>query len=184
MVFSDLKFWPFFLLVLAGVILNRYYWKSLRLQNLLYLVSSYYFYAQWDWRFLSLLVLSTCFDFTAAWMVEHDPRNRTRWLMVTIVGNLGLLGFFKYYNFFVTEAVAALAGIGIHASASTLNVIFPVGISFYTFQTMTYTLDVYRGQMKASRDLLAFASYVAFFPQLVAGPIERASNLLPQFSSL
>ena len=181
MVFSDLEFLPFFLVVLGAIVLNHYTWKSLRLQNLIYLAGSYYFYAQWDWRFLSLLIISTILDFIVGWQVEHDPRNRKRWLALSITGNLGILGFFKYYNFFVTEAVAGLESLGIHASPSTLNVILPVGISFYTFQTMTYALDVYRGQMKASRSLLEFATYVAFFPQLVAGPIERASHLLPQF---
>ena len=181
MVFSDLEFLPFFLVVLGAIVLNHYTWKSLRLQNWIYLASSYYFYAQWDWRFLSLLIISTILDFIVGWQVEHDPRNRKRWLALSITGNLGILGFFKYYNFFVTEAVAGLESLGIHASPSTLNVILPVGISFYTFQTMTYALDVYRGQMKASRSLLEFATYVAFFPQLVAGPIERASHLLPQF---
>ncbi len=184
MVFSDLEFLPFFLVVLGAIILNRHTWKSLRLQNLIYLASSYYFYAQWDWRFLSLLIISTVLDFVVGRKLESDPQNRRRWLALSITGNLGMLGFFKYYNFFVTEAVAALGELGVHASASTLNVILPVGISFYTFQTMTYALDIYRGRLKPTRDLLAFASYVAFFPQLVAGPIERAAHLLPQFTRL
>ncbi|MFO1402735.1 MAG: MBOAT family O-acyltransferase [Steroidobacteraceae bacterium] len=184
MVFSDLAFLPFFLVVFGAIVLNRYTWKSLRAQNLLYVAASYYFYAQWDWRFLSLLIISTLLDYIVGWQIEHDARHRRRWLALSVTGNLGILGFFKYYNFFVSEAVAGLQSLGIHASAPALNIILPVGISFYTFQTMTYALDIYRGQMKATRDLVAFATYVAFFPQLVAGPIERAANLLEQFERL
>jgi D-alanyl-lipoteichoic acid acyltransferase DltB (MBOAT superfamily) len=183
-IFTDTKFWLFFIVVVVGVVLNQRLLRSVRLQNLFLLCCSYYFYAQWDWRFLSLIVISTTVDFIAGGKIFDSPRRARRWLTLSIVVNLGILGFFKYFDFFITEAVAGLNALGISGSATTLNIILPVGISFYTFQTMTYALDIYRGQMKPTRDPVAFAAYVAFFPQLVAGPIERAQNLLPQFSKL
>lgn len=184
MIFTDPKFWAFFVVVLSAVLFNYRIWRSVRVQNLILLVSSYYFYAQWDWRFLSLIVISTLVDFLAGSKIANDERNKRSWLLLSVCTNLGILGFFKYFDFFVTEAVIGLNALGIETSVWTLNIILPVGISFYTFQTMTYTLDIYRGQLKPTRDLLAFAAYVAFFPQLVAGPIERASNLLHQFNRL
>lgn len=158
--------------------------KSITLQNVILLASSYYFYAQWDWRFLSLIAISTVVDFVCAARMVRDGASRKTWLIVSLATNLGILGFFKYYDFFITEAVTGLNAIGIDASASTLRIILPVGISFYTFQTLTYTIDVFRGHLKPTRNFLSFATFVAFFPQLVAGPIERAANLLPQFDKL
>lgn len=164
------------------------YWfvvqRNLKVQNLFVLVISYIFYGWWDWRFLSLIAFSTIVDYTVGVYMEKSSSKskRKRLLIVSLIVNLGLLGFFKYYNFFVDSWVAAFDSIGISMSTSTLSIILPVGISFYTFQTLSYTIDVYRGNLKPSKNLINFAAYVAFFPQLVAGPIERATNLLPQFS--
>ncbi len=156
---------------------------GLRAQNLWLLIASYIFYGWWDWRFLFLLFGTTLNDYLVGLGLERveSPTRRRALLMLSIGVNLGVLGFFKYYNFFVTSFVDAFAGIGIHLSAPTLRVILPVGISFYTFQALTYTVAVYRRQMQPTRDPIAFFAYVAFFPQLVAGPIERAVHLLPQF---
>lgn len=162
------------------------YWfvsnRSLKLQNLLLLVASYIFYGWWDYRFLSLIALSTIVDFITGQRI-HRSRNqkmRKSWLAVSVVFNLGLLGFFKYYNFFTQSLVEALAGLGLNIEPWSLSIILPIGISFYTFQTMSYSIDIFRAQLKPTNDLIGFAAFVAFFPQLVAGPIERASNLLPQ----
>jgi D-alanyl-lipoteichoic acid acyltransferase DltB (MBOAT superfamily) len=184
LVFSDSQFWWFFLIVVVMIAAAARTVRSITFQNTILLVSSYYFYAQWDWRFLSLIAVSTLVDYTCAMQMVRDEARKKSWLLVSLIANLGILGFFKYYDFFITEAVTGLNAIGIQANASTLRIILPVGISFYTFQTLTYTIDVYRGQLKPTRDLLSFATFVAFFPQLVAGPIERAANLLPQFNSL
>jgi D-alanyl-lipoteichoic acid acyltransferase DltB (MBOAT superfamily) len=160
--------------------------RHLRLQNGLLLVASYAFYGYWDWRFLGLLALSTVVDYAIALMMtrsrERSGASRPpRWLLLASLGvNLGILGFFKYYNFFVASAAAALQGLGLEANLPLLKLVLPVGISFYTFQTIAYTYSVYKGEVPATRDFVAFAVYVAYFPQLVAGPIERASRLLPQ----
>ncbi len=168
------------------VIVLPLYWRiaSVRLQNVLILVSSYVFYGWWNQTFLLLIALSTFVDFAVAKAIEasDDPARRKRLVIISAVTNLGILGIFKYFNFFIDSAVTGLQALGLEANAPLLNVLLPVGISFYTFQTLAYTIDVYRGKMKAEHDLLNFACYVAFFPQLVAGPIERASHLLPQFS--
>lgn len=163
------------------------YWfvfnKQLKVQNFLILVSSYIFYGWWDYRFLALIVLSTLIDYIVALRLSNtqEARNRKFWLFVSIVFNVGVLVFFKYYNFFLDSWIAAFENIGYHLDPWTLSVILPVGISFYTFQTMSYTIDVYRNKLAPTRDFIAFGAFVSFFPQLVAGPIERASNLLPQF---
>lgn len=163
------------------------YWfaahKNLRLQNLLIVVASYVFYGWWDWRFLSLILFSTVVDFSVGWQLSRTDHLKTRRLLlwISILVNLGLLGFFKYYNFFLDNFVTAFSFFGAEISARSLNIILPVGISFYTFQTLSYTIDVYKKQLQPTRDFIAFSAFVSFFPQLVAGPIERASNLLPQF---
>lgn len=163
------------------------YWfvfkNQLRAQNVLLLVASYIFYGWWDWRFLSLIIASTFLDyFIAIQLGKTDiSKNRKLLLGISLVGNLGMLGFFKYYNFFVASWIEAWSSVGITMEASTLNIILPVGISFYTFQTLSYTIDVYRKEMQPTKNFIDFAAFVTFFPQLVAGPIERASHLLPQF---
>src|SRR5690606_7016435 len=163
------------------------YWfvfaRSLDRQNLLLLLASYVFYGWWDWRFLSLIALSTLVDYGVGMRLGKTsaPAKRKALLWVSIGANIGLLGFFKYYNFFVDSWVEAWASLGVTMQAATLHIILPVGISFYTFQTLSYTLDVYRNKIPPTRNLMQFAAFVSFFPQLVAGPIERAANLLPQF---
>jgi len=163
------------------------YWfvfqKNLRVQNLLLLISSYVFYGWWDYRFLSLIFLSTVVDYFMGLKIHGSKTKKEKksFLWVSILFNLGLLGFFKYFNFFIDSWIDLLGVIGYeYQSTWTLNVILPVGISFYTFQTMSYSLDIYHGKLKPTKDFISFASFVSFFPQLVAGPIERASNLLPQ----
>lgn len=164
------------------------YWfvanKNLKLQNLLIVVASYIFYGWWDWRFLSLIFFSTLVDYLVglALSKEDDQRKRKLFLWTSITTNLGLLGFFKYYNFFLENFTKAFSLFGMEIQSSSLNIILPVGISFYTFQTLSYTIDIYRRKLEPSRDFIAFAAFVSFFPQLVAGPIERATNLLPQFT--
>ncbi|GMV94407.1 MAG: O-acyltransferase [Candidatus Hydrogenedentota bacterium] len=168
-----------------AIVLPVYYSLSHRWQNRFLVVASYVFYGYWDWRFLGLLALSTCIDYFVALGLDasHDQRRRKSLLLVSICANLGILGFFKYFDFFVESASTLLTSAGLNVNAPLLEIILPVGISFYTFQTLAYTIDVYRGEQKATRDLWAFALYVSYFPQLVAGPIERASRLLPQIQA-
>lgn len=163
------------------------YWliprHRLRAQNVFVLVVSYIFYGWWDWRFLTLIFISSLIDFLIGLGLLRtlNPAGRKVLLAVTLATNLGLLGFFKYFNFFVDSFVELLHWSGFEAHRSTLRIILPVGISFYTFQALSYTIDVYRRQLQPRTDPIAFFAYVSFFPQLVAGPIERAANLLPQF---
>ncbi len=178
---------PEFLLFLP--IVFGLYWfvtqRNLKAQNLLLLVASYVFYGWWDWRFLGLIALSTIVDFLVGIRIEEAPdkARKKRWLWVSLAVNLGILGYFKYANFFIENWISAWDSLGVTMHASTLQVILPVGISFYTFQTLSYSIDIYRGNLKATRDPVAFGAFVSFFPQLVAGPIERATNLLPQITS-
>ena len=163
------------------------YWfianKNLKLQNLLIVVASYFFYGWWDWKFLSLILFSTVVDYSIGRSLERVVNQRKRKLLLwsSILVNLGFLGFFKYYNFFLDNFVQAFSFFGSEIKVSSLNIILPVGISFYTFQTLSYTIDVYRKNLKPTNDFIAFSAFVSFFPQLVAGPIERATHLLPQF---
>src|SRR5690554_2147870 len=163
------------------------YWfvfnKNLKKQNLLIVIASYVFYGWWDWRFLSLIVFSTIVDFLISNLLvkKYSSLQRKLLLWTSISVNLGFLGFFKYYNFFADNFVEAFKLFGNELNVSTLNIILPVGISFYTFQTLSYTIDVYKRKLEPTNDFIAFSAFVSFFPQLVAGPIERATNLLPQF---
>lgn len=162
------------------------YWfvfqKSLSKQNLLILLVSYFFYAWWDWRFLFLLAFSTFLDYFSGLKIEQAKTNaRSKfWLILSIGINLGFLGFFKYYNFFVKELTAAIADAGIVINPWTLKVILPVGISFYTFHGLSYIIDVYKKRIPAEKNFVEYAVFVSYFPLLVAGPIERATHLLPQ----
>ncbi|SVE09579.1 uncharacterized protein METZ01_LOCUS462433, partial [marine metagenome] len=181
MLFNSLEYFLFLPIVFF------LYWfvfkKDFKLQNLLILISSYVFYGWWDWRFLSLIFLSTVADYFVGLKIydSQDDKVRKSYLWVSILFNLSLLGFFKYFNFFIDSWIDLLGSFGYEQkSVWTLNVILPVGISFYTFQTMSYPLDIYYKKLKPTKDFISFASFVSFFPQLVAGPIERASNLLPQ----
>ena len=163
------------------------YWfvtnKNLKAQNILIVAASYVFYGWWDYRFLSLILFSTLVDFAIgrALSTQEDPSKRKALLWTSILVNLGFLGFFKYYNFFLDNFVSAFSFFGQEINANSLNIILPVGISFYTFQTLSYSIDVYKRKLEPTKDIFAFAAFVSFFPQLVAGPIERATNLLPQF---
>jgi alginate O-acetyltransferase complex protein AlgI len=163
------------------------YWfvtaKDLKIQNFFILIVSYVFYGWWDWKFLSLILFSTLVDYSIGLGLQREevPIKRKILLWLSILINLGFLGFFKYYNFFLENFIAAFSFLGMEFSPSSLNIILPVGISFYTFQTLSYSIDVYKKRLEPTKDFIAFAAFVSFFPQLVAGPIERASNLLPQF---
>ncbi len=181
MLFNSLEYFIFLPLVFL------LYWfvfnKNLRLQNALLLVVSYIFYGWWDYRFLSLIVFSSIIDFYCGLYIDRSNAStvKKRWLTLSMVMNLGFLGIFKYFNFFAKEFVAFADHFGVHVNTFTLDIILPIGISFYTFQTMSYTIDVYKGKLKPTKDPIIFFAFVSFFPQLVAGPIERATNLLPQF---
>jgi alginate O-acetyltransferase complex protein AlgI len=198
MLFNSLEFLLFLPIVFAVYwILNKWIDRGpgvLRAQNLLLLVSSYVFYGWWDWRFLTLIVFSTVVDYAVGLQIaaanarelapDAPEKARSRsarlWLWVSLAVNLGLLGYFKYANFFIENWIEAWASVGVTMNPWSLKVILPVGISFYTFQTLSYSIDIYRRQLKPTRNLIEFAAFVSFFPQLVAGPIERASKLLPQ----
>jgi D-alanyl-lipoteichoic acid acyltransferase DltB (MBOAT superfamily) len=163
------------------------YWfitnKNIKFQNILIVVSSYVFYGWWDWRFLFLIIFSTFTDYLVGVFLSKTENRKKRkiLLLASIIVNISLLGFFKYYNFFVDNFIVAFSFLGMKPNIWHLHIILPVGISFYTFQTMSYSIDVYKGKLVATKDFIAFAAFVSFFPQLVAGPIERATNLLPQF---
>lgn len=167
------------------------YWyvfkKTVKVQNALILIGSYFFYGLWDWRFLFLILASTIVDYFVGLAIhgnEGSDAKRKLWLWVSVVFNISLLGFFKYYNFFADSFMDLFQLFGYTVKSTwTLNIILPVGISFYTFQTMSYSLDIYYKRIGPTRDFLSFATFVAFFPQLVAGPIERASNLLSQITT-
>jgi len=180
MLFNSIEFVLFLPLVYS------LYWfitnKSLNTQNLLIVVSSYIFYGWWDWRFLGLIVFSTVVDYSIGYMLSiTDSKTKRKFLLwFSLIINLGLLGFFKYYNFFLDSLYDVMPFLNTSEGFNTLEIILPVGISFYTFQTLSYTIDVYKKNMQPTKDFIAFAAFVSFFPQLVAGPIERASNLLPQ----
>lgn len=164
------------------------YWsipkKHLKWQNSLIAAGSYFFYGWWDWRFLALILLSSVVDFSLALALDRQENAfRRKLLLWTSIGvNLGVLGFFKYFNFFLDNFLSAYSLLGADIQANSLNIILPVGISFYTFQTLSYTIDVYKRKLKPTSDFISFTAFVSFFPQLVAGPIERATHLLPQFA--
>jgi len=163
------------------------YWfvanKNLKLQNFLIVAASYFFYGCWDWRFLFLILFSTVIDYLIGRKLHREGKQSTRKILLwsSILVNLGFLGVFKYYDFFLDNFVSAFSFFGSDIKANSLSIILPVGISFYTFQTLSYTIDVYKRKLEPTKDIIAFASFVSFFPQLVAGPIERATHLLPQF---
>ena len=184
MLFNTVDFAVFFPIVLV------LYWtlfrRSLSLQNVFLVVVSYIFYSFWDWRFLSLIFMSSLVDFTVGRLLGKTTAagKRKVLLVVSLVFNLGLLGVFKYFNFFVETFVDTFALFGTSLKATSWNILLPVGISFYTFQTLSYTIDIYRKRLEPTSNIVAFFAFVSFFPQLVAGPIERASNLLPQFQKV
>ena len=179
MVFNSLNF-----LIFAAVFFPLYFALRGGARLWLCLIGSYVFYGAWDWRFLGLIVTSTLIDYYLGLSLEDepDPVRRKRLLQLSLVANLGFLAFFKYFNFFIESATVGMRSLGYDGSLTTLGIILPVGISFYTFQSMSYSIDVYRRKIPVERNLLRFATFIAFFPQLVAGPIVRASDFLPQFS--
>ena len=181
MIFNSIDF-AIFLPVVFGLYWfifneNRFY------QNVLIVFASYLFYGWWDWRFLSLILFSTIVDYTIGIKLSNTSNSfkRKQLLWLSILLNLGVLFFFKYFNFFLLNFINAFSFFGSTINVTSLNIILPIGISFYTFQTMSYTIDIYRRKLSPTKDFIAFSAFVSFFPQLVAGPIERASNLLPQF---
>ncbi len=181
MLFNSIEF-AFFLPVVFLL-----YWIVMggdgRAQNLFLVAASYFFYGWWDWRFLSLLFFSSCVDYFIGIGLRGSKYKRIRLplLLLSIFVNLGVLGFFKYFNFFTESFAQAFTMMGRSFEPNRLDIILPVGISFYTFQTLSYTIDIYRKKLSPTSDVISFFAYVSFFPQLVAGPIERATNLLPQF---
>ena len=177
MLFNSPEFAIFFIITFGFYLLLPHKW-----QNRMLLVASYVFYSAWDWRFLSLIVISTILDYYCGigiFRAATIPGKR-RFLIASIVGNLSILAFFKYYNFFIANGAEILQCLSFTVHYHTLLIILPLGISFYTFQTMSYTIDIYNGRIKPTTNFYDFALFVAFFPQLVAGPIEKARNLLPQ----
>ena len=181
MLFNSISFALF--LPVVFVLYWHVFQRNLKIQNFFIVVASYFFYGWWDWRFLSLIFISTLEDYFVAMKIHNttNVRKRKLWLLTSIIVNLGILGFFKYYNFFADNFVTAFSLFGINPNITSLKIILPVGISFYTFQTMSYTIDIYRKKLEPTKDFMAFAAFVSFFPLLVAGPIERATNLLSQF---
>jgi D-alanyl-lipoteichoic acid acyltransferase DltB (MBOAT superfamily) len=179
MLFNSPTFVVFFFIVFS------LYWslRDRRWQNILLIGASYVFYGTWSWKFLLLLMFSTLFDYTCGRAIgaTSEPRRRKAFLIASIAANLSLLGTFKYAGFFTRQAADLLNGLGLSVHPWILSIVLPVGLSFYTFQSLGYVIDVYRGKLPAVRSLPEFALYVAFFPQLVAGPIERATHMLPQY---
>lgn len=180
MLFNSFNFFIFLPVVffLYWFVIN----KSLKIQNIFLLVASYFFYAFWDWRFLFLLIFSTLLDFITATKISdaNNLKHKKYWFLLGVIINLGFLGFFKYCNFFIDSFANAMALVGLKANTHSLNIILPVGISFYTFHGLSYLIDAYRNRIKPEKNFIDYAVFVCFFPLLVAGPIERATHLLPQ----
>ena len=180
MLFNSIEFALFLPVVFTA------YWllnKKLKLRNIFLVAASYLFYGWWDWRFLSLIAFSSLVDYLVGLGLTKTDETKKRKLLLaaSVLVNIGFLGFFKYFNFFAENFTQAFSFFGASIDTARLNIILPVGISFYTFQTLSYSIDVYRRKLDATKDVFAFFAFVSFFPQLVAGPIERATNLLPQF---
>lgn len=182
MLFNSIEFLVFFFVVFSCYWMLR---SDVRKQNLLLLISSYIFYAFWDWRFLFLIILSSFIDYVAGIKIgeAQSPKLRKTWLHLSVVSNLSLLAVFKYYNFFAESFSEMMAYFSWVPNDLTLDIILPVGISFYTFQSLSYTIDIYRRNFEPTKNILSFFTFISFFPQLVAGPIERSSALLPQIEN-
>ncbi len=180
MLFNSLDFAIFLPLVF---LIYWFFKKETKIQNVILVIASYVFYGWWDWKFLSLILFSTIVDYSVGLLIfkTDKPSKKKILLWASLLINLGFLGYFKYFNFFIDSFVQTFSFFGKTIPIHSLNIILPVGISFYTFQTLSYTIDVYRNKLKPTKDFVAFAAFVSFFPQLVAGPIERATHLLPQF---
>ena len=181
MLFNSFEFLAFLPIVF---LLYWFVFRGRQWQNLLIVVASYLFYGWWNWRFLFLIALTSLFSYGSGLLLEHyeGQRRKQKWVSAAnIVLNLGILGVFKYYNFFIENLDVLFRAFGWHLDWFTMNIVLPVGISFYTFQALSYTIDIYQKKLPATHDPVAFFAYISFFPQLVAGPIERATNLIPQF---
>src|SRR5215467_6782068 len=172
---------PIYVVFLTLVVI-AYWCLNFRQQNRFLLVASYIFYGWWDWRFLCLMIASTVIDYFIAIKIEDakEPRLRRSLLVLSLVINFSILGFFKYFNFFVDSFAGALSALGINVSVPVLRIILPPGISFYTFQEVAYIVDVYKGKVAASRSFVNYSLFISLFPHLIAGPIQRPSHLLPQ----
>lgn len=181
MLFNSVDFGIFFPLIF--LLYWLFFKQNIQNRNVFLLAVSYLFYGWWDWRFLSLIAISSFIDFFVGKkiFIEENDQKRKKWLFVSLFVNLGFLGFFKYYNFFVDSFISTFSLFGKNLDGFHLDIVLPVGISFYTFQTLSYTLDIYYKRLKPTKNIVAFFAFVSFFPQLVAGPIERAKDLLPQF---
>lgn len=180
MIFTDGRFLLFIVPLYVG------YWcvtKSKNSRKFLLLCASYVFYSLWDWRFLGLLLICTLVNYLFGFLVAPTQAHRRKFLILSIVFNCGFLGLFRYYNFFLASGVDFLNLLGFNVNPYSLKILLPVGISFYTFKVMSYSIDIYRNQIEASHNLLDFALFVGFFPQLMAGPIERPTSFLPQLSA-
>ena len=180
MLFNSLSF-----IIFLPIVFILYWFilkNKLRWQNIMLLLASFYFYSCWDWRFLFLLVFSILLDYFSGIQIEKSKSERIAkfWIIISIGINLGFLGFFKYYNFFADSFASMLSGLGFQINIWLLNIILPVGISFYTFHGLSYIIDIYKKRIKAERNFVEYALFVSYFPLLVAGPIERATHLLPQ----
>lgn len=184
MLFTQLIFWIFFTLVFIALQANRIFYKNVLLQNIIILISSYIFYSYWDYRFLFLIIFCTIQTFYFGRKIDLFRINAKLYLFTSISINILILAVFKYFNFFYEELVVLIDNIGFNLNPSSLNLILPVGISFYVFQSLTYVIDIYKKDIRYEKDIIKYSTFVAFFPQLVAGPIERAGNLLPQFSKI
>jgi len=175
--------WAYLIFLIFVLII--YYFLDRKNQNIFLLIASYFFYSAWDWRFSGLILISTLVDYVCGKKIHAsgDLRIRRRFLVLSVVVNLGLLAVFKYFNFFLDNFYLLINSLGFNPDRVSLRILLPVGISFYTFQTLSYSIDIYRKKIEPSENFLDFALFVAFFPQLVAGPIERAKNMLPQISA-
>ena len=184
MLFNSIEFAIFFPIIF--ILYFLFFNKNIRYRNLFIICISYFFYAMWDWRFLSLIIISSIADYLIGFKIyeSKDEKTRKGFLLLSVIINIGILGFFKYFNFFTDSLLSLFELFGWTYSYKRLNIILPVGISFYTFQTLSYTLDIYRKRLTPTKDITSFFAFVGFFPQLVAGPIERAKDLLPQFHKI
>ena len=179
MTFTSVEYLLFFFAVFS------IYWiicrKSKDCQNLLIVLASLFFYGWWDWRFLGLLLITVLTTFLAGYLIQKWNKQKKLFLIFTIIINVGLLFFFKYYNFFIESFVDAFKLFGLEINASTLKIILPIGISFYTFSALSYIIDIYQGKILATKDILSYSAYVMFFPSILSGPINRATSQLPQY---
>src|SRR6185436_15035733 len=179
MVFNSITF-----LIFSVIFFPIYFWLKGAFRMWWILIASYVFYGWWDWRFLSLIMISTLMDFNFGKLIgaTENPKKRKLFLIFSMCMNLGFLCFFKYFNFFIDSFVTMMHSFGLQPSVTSLQIILPIGISFYTFQSLSYTIDIYRKEIPVERNPLKFAAFIALFPQLVAGPIVRARDLLPQMN--